>query len=76
VAKRDQIRGSLGGHDPRDLSRRKRVTLRQLAQAPQCVRGHPHLCPRDRASPRESLAADIDHLDGACLVDVRELAHG
>ena len=37
--------------------------------------GHPHLGPRDGAPAHRLLAADVDHADGARLVDVRQVVH-
>ena len=75
MAERDQLARPLRGHDPRELRRRERVALRQLAQAARGLRRHPHLAARDGPAARHRLAADVDHPHAPALVDVRELAH-
>ena len=75
VAEGNQLGGSLGRHDPGDLRRVQRVPFREIAQ--RAGRRWRHADGRDshRASPRDGLRADVDHLHLAGLADVGELPH-
>ena len=75
MAERDQLRGPLRRHDPRQLRGRQGVALRKLAELPRRLRRHADLGRRDRAPTRGRLVADVHHADCARRVDVRETAH-
>ena len=74
MAERNELSRSLSCHDASDPCHLQRIALGDLAAQNQPYHSwpHPDPAPRHGRPQRRRFAADIDHLDAATRVDVRE----